>query len=563
MRDHLVALHLQRLRQATTNRLGRKDAADWIEQNTFINGRKFSFAGHEYQRRILEEESPEIVVKKSAQTGISEMSLRLAAATMGVMPAPFAVGYTLPTFSFATTYAATRFDPIVTTSPVLQGMMSSADVDNATTKTFGPGKAVYFKGAAVGNAAISTTLDFLIHDELSFSDPEIIGDYHSRVLHSPYKWKLKLSTPTWPGDAIDTEFQNSRRHYNLVRCCHCNHLFIPDYFKHVRIPGFKGELEEISKDSLHKIRYQDAFIECPNCAKEPNLAPAHREWVCENPSENHMAAGFQVSPFDAPTIVTPSSLVIASTSYASMSKFRQFSLGQCAQDADQGFTEDDLERMSVQLVQSPFATHFMGVDLGLYCHIAVGGMDYEGRLGVVHWERVHLSKFRERFAALIAEYRCVVQVSDVQPYTDLIMSLTDEYPNLYGGSFVTRQGMDLFEVRVKEEDPDKAQLNVRQVMLNRNALLDKLLADGRVGMIWMRKTQEWSLVKSHLQDLKRAQATLRNGEFSSTWVKSSKAQDHFHFALLYLYVAAQLRGLVGGGMPIVPGLSTMRLRGGV
>lgn len=561
--DNLVKNHLQRLRVATTNRVGRKDIADWIEKETYINGRRFSFWGHEYQRRILQDDAVEIVVKKSAQTGISEMSLRLAAACMAVMPAPFAVGYILPTATFASDYAATRFNPIVESSPALRGMMSTDDVDKAQTKTFGPGKAVYFKGAATGNAAISTTLDFLVMDEKSFLDQEVAGDYHSRILHSPYKWKLSLSTPTFSGDPIDTDFQNSKRHFNFVRCCHCSHSFIPDYFAHVKIPGFKGQLEEISKEHLHRIQYQNAFVECPNCGKEPSLMPEHREWVCENPTENHRAVGFQVSPFDAPTIVTPPSLVIASTSYSSMSKFKQFSLGQCAQDADQGFTEEDLERMGVQLVQSPFATHFMGVDLGLYCHLAVGGMDYEGRLGVVHWERVHLSKFRERFAALISEYRCVVQVSDVQPYTDLIMSLTDEYPNLYGGSFVTRQGLDLFEVRVKEDDPDKAQLNVRQVMLNRNALLDKLLADGRAGMIWMRKTQEWSLVKSHLQDLKRAQATLRNGEFNSTWVKSSKAQDHFHFALLYLWVAAQLRGLVGGGMPIVPGLSTMRLRGGV
>lgn len=561
MLDNLSKNHLQRLRTATTNRIGRRDIADWIEKETFMHGKKFSFVGHEYQKRILEDDAVELVIKKSAQTGISEMSLRLTAACMAVMPAPFSVGYILPTFSFATNYAATRFDPIVNTSPALQGMMSTDDVDSASTKTFGLGKAVYFKGAAVGNAAISTTLDFLIMDERSFCSAEVLGDYHSRVLHSPYKWKLSLSTPTFPNDPIDTEFQNSKRNFNFVRCNHCAHTFIPDYFAHVRIPGYKGQLEEISKEHLHRIRYQDAFVECPRCGKEPSLMPDHREWVCENPTENHRAVGFQVSPFDAPTIVTPASLVIASTSYASMSKFRQFSLGQCAQDADQGFTEEDLERMGVQMAQSPFTTHFMGIDLGLYCHIMVGGMDYEGRLGVVHAERVHLSKFRERFAALIAEYRCVVQVSDIAPYTDMIMSLTDEYPNLYAGIFVTRQGMDLFEVKVKEEDVDKAQLNVRQIMLNRNALLDKLLAEGRSGRIWFRKTDEWATIKAHLQDMKRAQATLRNGEFTSTWVKSSKANDHMFFALLYLYVAAQMRGLVQTGMPIIPGVSTFKLKG--
>lgn len=550
MLDSLTHHHLQRIRTATTQRVGRKDIADWIERETYLNGRRFSFAGHEFQKRILQEDAIEIVVKKSAQTGISELSLRLSAACMAVMPAPFAVGYILPTFSFATTYAATRFSPIVSTSPTLSAMMSSSDVDTATTKTFGPGKAVYFKGASADTAAISTTLDFLVMDERSFASQEVLGTYHSRILHSPYKWKLSLSTPTFPGDPIDSEFQVSKRHFNFCRCNHCGHSFIPDYFAHVRIPGFRGQLEEITKDVLHRIRYEEAFVECPNCGREPSLMPEHRHWECENPTENHRVVGFQVSPFDAPTVVTPASLVIASTSYASLSKFKQFSLGQCAQDAEQGFTEEDIDKVAVQLAQSPFKYHFLGTDLGLWNHFVVVGMDPDGRVGLVHAERVHLSKFRERFAAIIAEYHCVVQVSDLQPYSDLIMSLTDDFPNLYAASFVTKQGLDTFEVRIRDENPDKAQLNVRQVMVNRHAMLDKLLAEVRSGNIWIRKTGEYETIKAHMQDLKRNSATLRGGEFVSQWIKSTKGADHYLFAIMYAYIAAQMRGLVTSAAPL-------------
>ena len=49
--------HIQRIRSATTQKLGRRDLAKWIETNTYINGKNFSFAGHEYQKRILEEEA--------------------------------------------------------------------------------------------------------------------------------------------------------------------------------------------------------------------------------------------------------------------------------------------------------------------------------------------------------------------------------------------------------------------------------------------------------------------------------------------------------------------------
>jgi hypothetical protein len=542
--------HLQRVKMATTSRIERKDAARWIEQNTTINGRPFSFVDHEYQESILSDDSVEIIIKKSAQTGISEMAMRLAAALVMIMPEAFKIGYTFPTAGFAHTYSKTRFNPIIQGSEALKMATSSDDIDNAEAKSFGVGRELYFKGAASGNAAISTTLDMLIHDELSFSDQEVIGDYHSRVLHSKYKWKIKLSTPTFPSDPIDTEFESSRQHFNFCKCNHCGHQFIPDYYEHVRVPGYTKSLEEITKAELHKIRHAEAFVECPSCGGKPDLSPEHREWVCKNPDENHIAVGYQVSPFDAPKIVTPSSLIIASTSYATTAKFKQFSLGQCAQDAEQGFVDDDIDGMAQQIEGSPFRNHFMGIDLGLYCHFMIGGMDGIGRLGVVHYERVHLSKFRERYAALSAQYRVVLKVSDIQPYTDLIMSLSKDDPSLWGASYVTRNGLDLFEVRLKIEDTEKAQLDIRQVQVNRNAVLDKLLAEGRAGNIWIKKCADFELLKRHLQDMKRASATLRNGEFTSLWQKSSKGQDHYHHALLYLWVAAQMRGVVNNSAPL-------------
>lgn len=555
MQSDFVKHHLQRLRSSTVSRTQRKDVARWIERNTTINGKPFSFKNHEYQEQILSDPSTELVIRKSAQTGISEMSMRLSAALVMIMPDAFRIGYTLPTATAATSYAKVRFNSIVNGSSTLKSAMSSQDIDSADLKTFGTNREIHFKGAATGNAAISTTLDMLVHDEISFCDQSIIGDYHSRVLHSSYQWKVKLSTPTWPGDPIDTAFQNSRRHFNLCRCNHCGHMFIPDYFKHVVIPGFHGNLEELTVEMLPRIRYEEAFVACPECHKPPSLQPEHRLWVCENPSEKYVAAGYQVSPFDAPNIVTVPSLVIASTSYANKSKFKQFSLGKPAEDAESGLTEEDLNAAGVEMVSSPFTTHVMGIDLGLTCHFMVGSVDAEGRLGVVHYERVPLAKFRERYWALKSQYRVLITVSDIQPYTDLIMGLSSEDVNLFGASYVTRNGLELFDVRLREEDPDEALLGVRQVHVNRNANFDHLLAEFRAGRVWIKKCADWELLKKHLQDMKRAAATLRNGEFTSTWQKSSKGQDHYHHALGYLSVAAAMRGVTSPAL--LTGLSVV------
>lgn len=550
MLDRIAQHHLERLKLATTGKVSRSELSRWISRETSLNGKPYNYKTHWYQEELLNDTSSDICVVKPAQIGVSELSLRWALGLVMTTPDVMRIGYTFPTYTAATNFARTRFANIIEGCASAKAAMNTADIDTVDLKTFGENREIHFRGAAVGNAAISTTLDMLFHDELSFSAPEIIATYTSRMQASKYKWRIVFSTPTWPGDSITTELANSRRKMLMCKCNHCNHSFLPNYWRDVKIPGFNKNLSEITKDNLHKIRWQEANLLCPSCGRVPNLEREHRSWVVENPTENHTTSGYKLSPFDVPAVVTASNLIKGYTSYGNKTLFQQFALGEPAQDAEQGYTEEDIEKMGVQLAQSPFNHHFLGLDLGIYCHIMIGGMDYDGRLGVVHMERVHLTKIRERIAALTAEYRVVIHLSDLQPYSDLVMSLTEDYPSLYAGSFVTKQGLEVFEVRVKEENTEKAQLNVRQVYINRGAVLDKLLSEGRAGRIWIRKTQEWDIVKAHMQDLKRATATLRNGEFSSAWQKSAKGQDHYMFSLAYLWVAAQMRGMVSNTAPL-------------
>lgn len=548
--SELELTHLSRVRGAAINQLGRRDLAAWIEKNTYIGGKLFSFKDHEYQHKILDDEAPELVIRKSAQTGISELCLRSAAGLVMIMPGSFRIGYTFPTATFAGDYAKTRFNPIVTTSPALRSAISSDDIDKAEIKTFGVGKEIYFKGAATGNAAISTTLDMLIHDELSFSDDDVIGDYSSRVIHSAYKWKWSLSTPTYPGDPIDLAFSASRRNWNLCRCHHCGNRFVPDYYEHVKIPGWNKHLDEITKENLHLVDYAHAQFLCPKCGREASLQLEHREWVCENPSENHIATGIQVQPFDAPNVVTLQDLIIGSTKYATKTKFRQFALGRPAADGENGLIADDLERCAVQIAQSPCSTHVLGIDLGLVCHFVVGGVLPDGRVIAVHRRRVPLRDFRQEYAAICTQYRITVKVSDIQPYTDLIMSLSETDPMLFGGVYVSRGSMEVYDVRKKDEDRQSALANLRQVNINRNALFDKIMSMMRPAPdaepeILFNRGDDWELFKTHMTDMKRATATLRNGEFTSMWQKSNRGNDHYHHAVGYMWVAAQIRGVAG------------------
>lgn len=545
-----VAFHLTRLRAATVNRLTRKDLAKWICKETTLNGRPYSFKNHEYQERIASDDSKEIVIIKSAQMGCSELSLRMAVGMVMLAPGAFSLGYVFPTSGFSSQYSKTRFGPIIAGSPLLRSSIATEDIDTAEVKTFGPGKQIYFKGASTGQSAISTTLDAIIFDEFSFMDMQVAGDYSSRIIHSPYKIKIRLSTPTFLGDPISDAYESSRRWRNMCRCSHCSHVFYPEFYEHVRIDGWNKHLDEITSDNLHKVRYETAAVYCPECGKAPSLQPEHRFWWCENPDDNHIATGYKLSPFDVPNIVTVPELITSSTDYASKSKFRQFALGMPSTDSESGLTEADLDAIGREMTGTPFNSHVMGVDLGIVSHFMVGGVGSDGKLGVVHAERVPLDRFRERYFALKLQYRVGIVVSDLQPFTDLLLSISEHDPNLFGGLFTTRQGLEIFEVKQRDSDPENALRGLRQVAINRNAALDQLLADIRGGKVWIRKSHEWELLKKHLCDMRRASATLRNGEMTSLWAKTSKGNDHYHFTLLYLSIAAQMRGLVSGhGVP--------------
>jgi hypothetical protein len=538
----------------------RTDLSKWVAKNTFMNGRPFSYVGHEFQQRILDDPSQEIVIIKSAQLGISEMSMRMALGMVMTMPDAFSVGYIFPTAGFSQQYMSTRMEPIIQGSPVLRAAMGTSDIDSAAVKTFGVGRQLYAKGCSSGNSAISTSLDMVIHDEYSFQDMEVAGDYTSRLIHSKYKIKVKLSTPTSPGDPIDTAFQASKRWRNFCKCNHCSEYFYPNYYDHVKIDGFSGHLDDITADNLHTTQYQTAKVMCPSCHKPVNLGAQHREWVCENPKENFLATGYKLSPFDAPSVITLPYLVQASTSYANKAKFRQFNLGEPAIDAENGLVESDLGKIGIDGNGSPFATHCMGVDLGMTNHFTIGSVGADGKLGVVHYERVPLAKFRERYWALKAQFRVSVVVSDMQPYLDLILSLSAEDPNLYGAMYVTRQGLELFDVKVQEADFAAALGALRQVQVNRNALFDQILVEVREDRLWIRKLQDWDLLKSHMQDMKRATAALRNGEFTSIWQKSAKGNDHYMHSLGYLFIATRMRGIAAGHSSLNLGVSKFKVK---
>ena len=554
--NELFANHMQRLKAGATQAVAIKETSRWIAENTFIGGKPYSYKNHEYQQRILDSEAQETITRKCSQVGLSELSVRKALALCGMIKG-FTTIYTLPTATFAATLSKTRVDPVIRDSSFLKEMVT--DIDNVEVKQLGT-SFLYLRGAASSNAPISIPADLLVHDELDFSDPLVISQYQSRLTHSPYKMKFKLSTPTLPGKGIDFEFQRSRRNFMFAKCSCCTHQFIPDYYAHVRIPGSTLDLHDVTKRNLHELDYRNAYVECPSCGGKPDLGPDCREWVCENPGENHVAEGFQVSPFDAPFIITPGYLVESSTQYSNIADFINFNLGLPFFSQESVLAPDEIRGC---IVQNRFGggSAVMGIDLGKVCHICVANTTWDGAMQVVHLEEVPLQLLKQRYGELRVQFRVRTTVIDSLPYTDMVMALQSQDHNLWASVYTQFRGVELFTVKKREEDDEQGLQQLRQINVARDRTFDALMAFIRSGQFSKLSCPNDNVFVDHCTDMRRIKDwNQRTQQIEFRWMKSEMGDDHFWFALSYAFLAKHILGTATGSNIILPLISKFKIK---
>src|SRR5262245_31348592 len=106
--------------------------ASWACRKIRLEGRPFSFAGHEFLRAIYDDTSPYLVLMKAAQIGGSTWSILRAihACLHGLN-----VGYFFPTKSDVLDFSRSRVSPLLAENDFLLELMK--DTDTAGLKRIG------------------------------------------------------------------------------------------------------------------------------------------------------------------------------------------------------------------------------------------------------------------------------------------------------------------------------------------------------------------------------------------------------------------------------------------
>jgi hypothetical protein len=571
---HLFDSLVEQIETAVQTSGGLSNASTWVEKNTRdpVNTHKpWSFKHHEYQRAILDDTSAQVVVRKTTQCGLSELSLRLALAIVSKFSG-INVIYVLPTANFASRFAMNRFDPVIQASPKLQAQVSK-EVNSNQMKRFGNSH-LHIGGANTEGSAISIPARSIIIDELSFCDPKILSIYMSRLGHTASVDRLirKFSSPLFPHADISLEYEKGdQKSYWIYHDgpTGCSSWIPSDILDLLTVPGFDSHLSELCVADLDSPRVKggEAYFKCPSCGgvitKENLCDPSRRAWVAKYPSSGREVSSYDAGPLVLPSIRTPQALLSDLRGYGNTQRWMQFSLGVPCESSSDTILGSAIENSFVLQPQSPRANTvsngLIGTDVGIVSHSSYGVLT-DGKLHVLWMETLRQDENNNTFNVLkerFSQYKCIQLVVDSGPDISLVQMLKGNLPfnRAVPAYFVRSNGS---KSSIYDFDEDEGVLKVR-----RNGALDLFVSDFNAGKILLPRGLSCEAeIRAHLPTMKRISTPDGTGEDAVKWVASNPA-THFFFSLLYLWLAAKLvqesrRVMLPTGFPSL--ISKVRLK---
>jgi hypothetical protein len=362
------------------------------------------FTQHPFLVDVYRDCHTEIVLLKGAQLGFSTWAITRT--LWMVLTFPSTAIYTFPTRDDVSAFTASRINPIITASPYISERIH--DVDSVRIKQFSrrPGDPtsgvsnIHFNGAQNERDPTSIPADLLVHDEEDRSNPQIIEQFESRLDHSRFKWKIRLSTPTIPGRGVHKGYMSSDQRVWMVKCPHCNERFEMQFPRNIEPETW----EEVEAG-------REARYICHSCKGTiSDLDRSAGQWVIGRP-HTQLAHGYKLSQMSAPWV--PAWRILQRKAGATYEgDFWNLVMGEPWESgANVMSREAILDRASDRAMELVGEGCFMGVDIGKSIDVVIGRWD-EGRprtiriMSVTRWEELD---------QLMRQYSVMVCVVDALP----------------------------------------------------------------------------------------------------------------------------------------------------
>ncbi len=475
----------------------------WITERGIVNekGEAFDFYDRPFLLDILTDFSPNIVVSACAQVGKSvTFSIK---ALFAIKHLHFNTIYTMSSDSDVNEFVSSKFNKIVQSNiHEFKGMAT----DNVERKEFND-RFIFFKGTNSKTAAISTTADLLIHDEISRSDQMAIETYKSRTKASEYKGRWLFSNPGGERDELDLAMMRSDQKEWTITCPHCkdeHYLIFPDSVDlEKKCYICRNCKSSISKDVIRKGKW---------VAQEPSKA-----WSLEN---RNGFSGYHISHLMCCWITAEE---VIQDSEGDPAYFNNFVLGKAYSPGDLSvskttildlWTPKDLTTQNI----------YLGVDVGNIKHYVI-----RSDKGILKMGR--FTKDSE-LDDIIALWKPTSGVIDAMPNTTLSRYIVEKYPFMRMSYFMENSNNPQLLVWWGEGDKQGIVYSFRDRILDQ-FLTAMIEAKWLIGVV---ADEMFRLYIKHYETLRREKVVNNKGIERYIW-GSTTGEDHFVFADLYSYLA--------------------------
>jgi len=273
------------------------DPVSWTENRRILKGQPFSFKNREYLLQPYRDKYRDIIFMKGRQVEMSEFSMNWLLRKLDIYP--YTTGlHAFPRASQSQRFSKQRLDNAIKDSKYIREWYCEKESEQMMRKfTKKPSEDnlipynFYILGATwesrkdtVGDAARSTSLDFIIYDERQDHPNDVETVLGEGASHSEYKQTLTLGTPKLPGIQFDQQWEASNKMLWFVSCPKCGR----------ESPITMENILEVEDDS------GDYYYGCPQCRTE--LIRNKGRWLETNPQKRPEYHGYHINQLIVPWI---------------------------------------------------------------------------------------------------------------------------------------------------------------------------------------------------------------------------------------------------------------------
>ena len=484
----------------------------WVWLNNFVteNQEPIEYKKHSFLIDPMNEETDDLVVKKSAQVGFSVLAILKSFWLAKYRK--LNTGYILPSQNIVKDFVAPKVDPLIHSNPEISRLVSK---DSVTLKQIG-NRFIYFRGAFSEREAIAISLDVLMLDELDrMPDMNIINMYDSRLQASQYAWRWRFSNPSVPSFGVDDLFNKSTQNHWFVRCPHCNHEWFMDWEK--------------STDKNHYVDIAKEAYVCGNCRRKiPDNARQSGRWIPAYPDRS--SVGYWISQLIVPYV--SAKRLIAQFEESSTDFFHNFVLGKAYQEADMLLDREVILR-NLGIQKPMYRNIAMGVDVGKNKHFVIGTP-----MGVLE---VGSTDDWEHIEYLFNKHEAIM-VIDAAPEFTVPQQLIRKYPGRVFMSYYVQDKKNSGIVRWLEGEDSGV------VHIDRTKAFDFVVRELTANKFkYFMPANQLEDYISHWANIYRIVEVNKLGIPQAKWVQVEGKPDHFAHAHLYYRIALeQVLGSIGG-----------------